>query len=137
MALFREAFPGSSAARLTRLITARGVEVSPISGGSAAPRLDMGSLAGLGPLLPAGGEDAQMLGQVPSEGGLALLQYDGPDNYPARFAHLLFERGGVVGLYSLDVAAQRWSAYIVGAPAFVNRNLLSFDDGQLLVVRFR
>lgn len=136
MALLREAFPASSASRLRTLIAERSVDVPGVSGGSGAPRVDMGSLAGLGPLLPAGGQGAQMLGTVPDGPGLALLQYDGPDNYPARFAHLLFARDGIAGLYALDVAEQRWSAYIVGAPSFVNRDLLRLDDGQLLVLRF-
>ncbi|MEX1022071.1 MAG: S8 family serine peptidase [Dehalococcoidia bacterium] len=135
LALLQEAHPGADAARLAMLVQSRAVPLAPVPGGSGAMRVDLGSLAGLGPVLPAGGLDARFLGDIPDGGGLALVQYDGPDGYPARFTHLLLDYRAPLAVYSLDIASQEWSAYVTGAPAFVNAAFNRYDDGQLLVLR--
>jgi hypothetical protein len=137
LALLLEANPTADTARLMSLVQVRAVGVATVSGASGARRLDLGSLLGLGPLLPAGAEDARFLGDLPSDGGFALVEYDGPNGYPLRFAHLLAEGGTIAGVYELDLAAQRWRAYLPGAPAFVNAGFTTINDGALLVLSLR
>lgn len=137
LALLLEANPTADNNRLMSLVQIRAVGVAQVTNSSGARRLDLGSLLGLGPLLPAGSASARFLGTIPSGPGLALVEYDGPNAYPARFAHLLLGERSLAGVYALDLAAQRWRAYLPGAPAFVNAGFTTFNDGALLVLNLK
>ncbi len=134
LAMLQEAYPSADAQRLFALVQARAVGLPPVPDGSGARRLDLGSLFGLGLLLPEGAADAQLLGEIP-ENGLTLVQYDGPNGYPTRFIHRLTGYQPVAAVYALNVAAQQWRVFIPGAPDFVNRDLLRLDDNVVLVLR--
>lgn len=136
LAMLKEANPDADSARLAALVQTRAVSVPGVTGGSGARRLDLGSLSGLGPLLPQGAHEARLLGDIP-EAGLALVQYDGPNGYPARFMHLLTDYQPVTAVYTLVVSEQRWRAFITGAPDFVNRDFTRVTDGELLVLLLR
>jgi hypothetical protein len=89
----------------------------------------------VGPTLPAGSEEAVVLGNRPENGGIALLIYRGPDNYPLRFAHLLVEGRTVPAVFRFSAAEQSWSSYITGAPSWVN-TLDGLNDGDTVIFRF-
>ena len=93
----------------------------------------LGSLAGVGPLLPAGAEEAYIVGQLPATGGFALVSYQGPDGYPMRFAHLLVGDRQVVAAFRYDAPARRFRVYLVGAPAFVS-DLVRLRNGEIVIL---
>lgn len=134
LAMLKEAYPDADAARLAALVQTRAVGLTPVPGGSGARRVDLGSLFGLGVLLPEGAEASQLLGEIPQT-GLALVQYDGPNGYPARFLHRLIGYRAVAAVYTLNASTQQWRAYVTGAPDFVNRAFPSINDGAILVIR--
>lgn len=136
-ALLFEALPRASGATVTAELRGRGVTLADADDGSPdAPLANLGSLTGLGLLLPVGAEEGRLLGVVPQQGGIALLQYTGPDGYPARFTHLLTSGVEPVAVFRFDAQDARWLVYIPGAPAFVN-SFETFEDGELLVLRLR
>src|SRR5690606_2152990 len=119
LALLKEAFPDADSNRLASLLQTRAIGVTEIGDGSGARRVDMGSLFGLGPLLPEGAESAVLLGNVP-QSGIALVEYAGPEGYPARFVHLLVDYREVRTIFSFDPQEERWTAFSSSAPAWVN-----------------
>ena len=137
-ALLKEARPGLAGAELAAELLARSLDLD--GGTSTDPSerrlLQLGSLFGLGVLLPIGAEEAAFAGIVPTGGGLGILRYQGPDGFPVRFAHLL--TGGVeaVGFFRFDTSTLTWQRHILGAPNFVN-TFSVFRDGDLLVARFK
>lgn len=131
LALLQEAFPSADADRLAALLQTRAVGVAGVSDGSGARRLDMGSLFGVGPLLPAGAEDARLLGDL--DAGVPVLEYDGPDRYPMRFAHLLVDYRPIRSIYTFRDGV--WRSYSPRVPAWVN-SLSTIDDGQKVYVFF-
>jgi len=134
VALLQEAFPDADSNRLASLLQTRAAGVTPTPEGSGARRLDMGSLFGVGPLVPPGGENATLQGSVP-ESGVALVEYNGPDGYPARFTHLLVDFRAIRTVFAFDEGDERWRAYSTGVPSWVN-SLTEFDDGQELFIFF-
>lgn len=134
LALLKEAFPDADSNRLASLLQTRAIGVTEIGDGSGARRVDMGSLFGLGPLLPEGAESAVLLGNVP-QSGIALVEYAGPEGYPARFVHLLVDYREVRTIFSFDPQEERWTAFSSSAPAWVN-SLTEFDPGQQLYIFF-
>ena len=52
-------------------------------------------------------------------GGIAALQYRGPDGYPLRFSHLLTGLVQAEAFFRFDSDGQAWEAHIIGAPDFV------------------
>ena len=140
-ALLREAFPRASADEIRAQLVSRALALPSGGGadGDAAGNTGglayLGSLSGLGRLLPVGAEEARIRGALPSSAGLAILTYTGPDGYPLRFAHLLTEGREPLAWFRFDVAGQRWDRYIVSAPAAVN-NFASVDNGGVLMARF-
>jgi hypothetical protein len=125
LALLAEARPDVSASRLIAELRSRGDIVAR----SPTRRANMGSLVGLGELLPVGGDEAEFAGAIPVDGGVAILEYRGPDGYPLRFDHLLTGLREAKAYYRLDVDAQRWDTFIRGAPAFVQDfDRLNGDD---------
>ncbi len=133
-ALLYEAFPGISAGEAMAQIERRSRPLS-VSDATEAALLQLGSLDGAGPLLPAGAETASLGGPNPEGRGVALMRYVGPSGYPARFAHLLTEGRDAIAYYRLDITGARLDRFIVGAPAFVNTFEL-FEDGDLIVASF-
>jgi len=131
LALLGEAFPGSSAAQLIAELRTRGEAIA----SSSTRAGNLGALTGLGSLLPVGGDEAAFLGQLPESGGIALLQYRGPDGYPLRFAHLLTDLVEANAYFRLDVEAQRWDTFIRGAPDFV-QDFERFNDDDLVIGLF-
>lgn len=131
LAILGEAFPELSAPRLIAELRVRGSLVS----GTSARAAHLGSLVGLGELLPVGGDEARFDGTVPSEGGIALLIYRGPDGYPVRFSHLLTDLVEAKAFFRLDVEAQRWDTFIRGAPEFV-QDFSRFNGGDGVVALF-
>ena len=95
----------------------------------------LGTLQGLGPLVPDGGEQAELSGQLPSAGGLALVVYRGPDGYPLRFIHLLTGDPTPIAFFRFLAGEQRWDRHLVGAPARIN-TFDGFDDGDVIVIKF-
>lgn len=134
VALLQEAFPDADSERLASLLQTRAVGVTSTPEASGARRLDMGSLFGVGPLIPPGGEDAGLVGNIP-ESGIALVEYRGPDGYPSRFTHLLVDFRAVRTVFAFDEDEERWRAYSTGVPAWVN-SLTEFEDGQELFIFF-
>ena len=135
LTLLREALPAASAAELTRQLRARALDLAPpgVDTNSGAGLAQLGSLEGLGPLLPPGAGAAVLTGPLPEGEGLTAMRYRGPGGYPLRFVHLLPLGRRVVAVYRLELLAARFDRYIVGAPAFVQ----TFDalrDGDLLFV---
>ena len=136
LALLSEAFPGANAARLNTLLQTRAVGVPAVPGGSGARRAHLGSLFGVGPLLPPGAETARFTGALPSGPGVAIVVYQGPNAYPARFAHRLTELRPVRSLWRFSAVTGRWQGYVSDAPAFVNRqfNVLNNADAMIIVL---
>ena len=143
VALLMEGLPGADPDAIVAALRARAVALPGEAGGGGGEvgLVQLGALAGLGSLLPAGADGAEIVGSRPPAGGLALVVYRGPDRYPLRFAHLLtgepppiaFFR--FVGLDESGGGDLRWDRHLVGAPAFVN----TFDrlnDGDVLVLRY-
>ncbi|RLT35329.1 MAG: hypothetical protein DWI58_19710 [Chloroflexi bacterium] len=135
LALLQEAFPRAAREALTGLILGRVAGVVLVAGDSGAGRVDLGSLAGLDPLLPAGGEAGALLGVRPPGSGLALMVYRGPSAYPLRFTHLLLDGRPIRAVYQFDGPAQTWRVYVTGAPSFVNTVDL-IANGAIVLVRF-
>lgn len=100
---------------------------------SGLATLRLGALTGLGRLLPVGAEEARFLGTRPGGPGLAVVQYRGPDGYPARFLHLLVGGQPVIAAYSTDIFSGRWSVYLRHAPDSVN-SLRTLANGDLVIV---
>ncbi|MDA1003312.1 MAG: hypothetical protein O3B31_08205, partial [Chloroflexi bacterium] len=93
----------------------------------------LGTLAGVGPLLPACADEAFVVGQLPPGGGLALVSYQGPDGYPLRFAHLLLADHELTAAFRYDTAAQRFRVFVAGAPAFVS-DLTRLRNGDIVIM---
>src|SRR3546814_10289297 len=87
LALLKKAFPEADSNRLASLLQPRAAGVTATVDGSGARRLDLGSLFGLGPLLPDGAESASLLGEVP-DAGIAFVEYDGPGGFQIGRAHV-------------------------------------------------
>jgi subtilisin family serine protease len=135
LALLQEAFPDDTAEALRSRLFQRSTFAQPVPGGTPGVRVaNVGSLSGLGLLLPVGGEEGVLLGELPPGGGLALVAYEGPDGYPLRFGHLLTGGQDVDAAFRLDVAAQRFRSWIRGAPAFVN-DFERLRNGDIVILR--
>jgi len=132
LALLKEAFPSADANRLASLLQTRAVGVTSTTDSSGARRLDMGSLFGIGPLLPRGSENARLVGAIPPI-GVGRVVYNGPDGYPVRFVHTLVDFRPIRAIYAFD--GTRWRAYSTTAPLWVN-SLTELDDGQALFIFF-
>ncbi|MDA1240689.1 MAG: S8 family serine peptidase [Chloroflexi bacterium] len=133
MALFKEAFPEARRERLLTLIQSRAVALPLVPEGSGARRVDLGTLVGLGPLLPVGAEGARILGAAAAaDVPLALVIYNGPDGYPARFLHLAAGRP-VQAVWAFKLSGVE--SYARGRPAWAN-SLTLVDSGQVLMLRF-
>jgi subtilisin family serine protease len=137
-ALLIEALPNIDREDIVASLRSRALPLPPAGGpGAEASRLvQLGSLAGVGPLLPSGSERAVLFGSPPPSEGLALFVYRGPDGYPLRFAHLLIGEPLPVAYFRFDEASGQWDRHLVGAPAFVN-TFHAFDDGDGIVASFR
>ena len=135
LVLLQEAFPRAAREALTGLVVGRAVGVALVAGDSGARRIELGSVAGLEPLLPAGAEASALLGVRPPGPGLALMVYRGPSGYPLRFTHLLLDGRPISAIYQFDGPAQTWRVYVTGAPAFVN-NIDFIATGAIVLVRF-
>ena len=131
LALLSEAMPRLTASQLIAELRARSDFVEPGSPRSAS----LGSLVGLGELLPVGGDEAALVGGIPSAGGISILQYRGPDGYPLRFAHLLTDLVEAEAFFRLDTEAQRWDTFIRGAPDFV-QDFARMNDDDLVIGLF-
>lgn len=131
LALLSEAFPTLTADRLIAELRARGDLVT----ASATRAGNLGSLVGLGELLPVGADEARFAGPIPEQGGIAILQYRGPDGYPLRFTHLLTGLIEADAYYRLDADAQRWDTFIRGAPDFV-QDFDRINDNDIVVALF-
>ncbi len=135
LALLREAYPGVTGAGIESRLTERAVPADPVADGTPGVGVvAMGSLAGLGPLLPAGADEAFFVGQLPPVAGLALLSYQGPDGYPLRFAHLLLGGRDADAAFRFDGSVQRFRVYIAGAPEFVS-DFTRLRNGDIVIVQ--
>ncbi|MDO9445955.1 MAG: hypothetical protein Q7K37_11625, partial [Dehalococcoidia bacterium] len=76
---------------------------------------------------------ARLVGDLPEGPGLAVVQYQGPNGFPARFAHLAAEGREVAAIYAFRVPLG-FDRYIRGAPSWVN-TLSVMNNGQLLMIR--
>ena len=133
--LLIEALPGLGRDDLVALLRSRALTL-PGSEGAAVALAQLGPLGDLGPLLPAGGLDAELAGgALPASGGLVLVVYRGPDGYPLRFVHLLTGDPTPFAFFRFLADEERWDRHIVGAPRRVN-TFDAFEDGDVLVLRF-
>ena len=132
LALVGEAFPEMTGPQRLAELRAR---AEPFTGSTTVRAATLGTLVGLGALLPVGAEEALLVGEIPSGGGIAAMQYHGPDGYPLRFAHLL--TGGIEprAIFRLDAESQLWSAYVPGAPDFV-QGFTRLNDDDLMIATF-
>lgn len=64
-------------------------------------------------------------------GGLALLAWRGIPGTPAGVASGLIDN--ISTMFQFDVPTQRWSSYVIGAPAGVNQNFLTTSGGVVTV----
>ena len=94
----------------------------------AFPTADSDRLAAL---LPTGAQDARLVGDL--DVVLAVVEYDGPDRYPTRFAHLLVDYRPVRIIFAFQDGV--WRSYSPRVPAWVN-SLSTIDDGQEIYVFF-
>ena len=131
LALLGEAFADEGGTQLVSRLEARAATSLP--GGT--PTASLSSLTGLGELLPVGADEAQLLGLVPPLGGIAALQYRGPDGYPLRFSHLLTGLVQAEAFFRFDSANQQWDANIIGAPEFV-QDFGRLNDLDIVIARF-
>ncbi|MDA0301927.1 MAG: S8 family serine peptidase [Chloroflexi bacterium] len=134
-ALLAEAFPAADAQRLTTLLQTRALGVVSTPGGSGARSVHVGSLFGVGPLLPAGASSAALLGAIPGGPGVAFVVYDGPDGYPARFIHLIADMRTVRSVWRIHPTTGEWESFVPGAPTWVNR-FDRFNNRDPIVVVF-
>ena len=135
LALLREGLPTLPPADLARELLSRSIDLG--RGTSTAPEVlaGLGSVRGLGLVLPPGAAQSRYIGTPPAAGGLALLVYVGPTGYPTRFGHLLAPGHTPLAYFRFDEATQTFDRYIVGAPGQVQ----TFDrltTGTAYVVRF-
>ena len=141
VALLREALPELSREELVATLYERSRPLAPAGpaashGAEPPPRLvQPGSLEGLGPLLPPGGREAELIGDRTQAGRFAIFDYRGPDGYPPRFLHLLLDDPLPLAIFRYDASEDRWLIYIPGGPAFVNE-IDQFNDGDELWARF-
>ncbi|MPZ98731.1 MAG: S8 family serine peptidase [Dehalococcoidia bacterium] len=136
LALLSEAFPGSTRSELTGRLLNRSVAAQPIAEGSLLARIaNLGSLFGLGPLLPEDAASAMLLPELPATEGLAVLLYRGPDQYPLRFVHLLTDGRTPATVFRLDTSNQRFLAWIRGAPPWVS-DFDAIPEGEVIIMRF-
>ena len=138
-ALLVEAFPEADAADIVATLVARAVPVPgpepDPAGGDPAGLVQLGSLSGLGRLLPEAAAGAVLFGATPEGAGIAAFAYRGPDAYPLRFARLLIDARQPAAYFRYDEASERWDRHLVGAPQRVN-TFDRLDDGDLIVVKF-
>jgi subtilisin family serine protease len=134
LALLKEAFPGASSEELVERLHERSTPVESPSGARPDLRVaGLGSLAGTGPVLPAGAEGAFVVGQIPEAGGFALISYQGPDGYPLRFSHLLLEGRDITAAFRYDATAQRFRVYLNGAPGFAS-DFTHLRNGDIVIL---
>lgn len=146
-ALLREALPALSPGALIAELRERARPLAAPGTNAAQPAsmqpasvqpgvVQLGSLEGLGPLLPEGGREATLTGERPAGDEFALFAYAGPDGYPTRFLHLLLDDPQPRIIWRYDAGEADWHVFIPGAPAWVNR-IHTFSDGDLLWVQFQ
>ncbi len=137
-ALPLEAFPGLSPRALATQLRERALYLPPAGPDSDAGvgLLQMGTLSGLGPLLPAGASAATFTDFTPANAPLAVFRYRGPSGFPARFAYTLTGARTPVAFYRLDIARARFDLFAMRAPTFVN-TFDVFNDGDFIFVRFQ
>ena len=134
LALMREAFPGDRPRSSGRRMMARSAPVPQTSDGAEPERvLELGPLAGLGPLLPVGADEAFVVGQMPANGGFALRVLPGAGRLSAALLHLLLGGRDAVAAFLFDPALQRFRVYIAGAPSFVS-DLIRVRNGDIVVL---
>jgi subtilisin family serine protease len=135
LALLREGLPGLGPRELTRELLLRSIDLGRGTPGAPEVLAGLGSVNGLGPLLPAGAAQARFIGSPPRGSGLSLLVYLGPSGYPTRFAHLLEPGRTTLAYFRFDEATQTFDRYIVGAPSQV-QTFTTLSSGTAYVVRF-
>ena len=133
-ALLFEAFPGATATDIARELRERAAPPSLLSAVSAR-MVQLGAFDTVGPVLPPGDGLASLEGVIPDGAGIAALRYRGPDGFPARFAHLLLDRGAATVYYRLDATGRAYQAFVVGAPRSAS-TFEVFHDGDVLLARF-
>ncbi|MBX7112538.1 MAG: S8 family serine peptidase [Dehalococcoidia bacterium] len=134
-ALLFEALPGAGAAQVAQELRTRGGAAPAGGTGSTARSLQLGGLEGVGPVLPPGDGLASLVGPTPEGPGVATLQYRGPDQFPARFSHLLLGGRSPSAFYRAN-AAGRFEAFIVGAPRVAD-TFEVFRDGDIVLAVYR
>lgn len=137
-ALLKEALPQAGRTELASALRARALDLGAagFDGETGAGLLHLGTLTGLGLLLPEGADGASLAGDLPEGTGLAALLYQGPDGYPARFVHLLTPPGRAPATIFRPDGEGSYDRYIPGAPPPVQTMEL-LNDGDPLIVRFR
>lgn len=138
-ALLLEAYPVLSPRELADQLRQRALDAPPPGPDSdtGAGLLQMGTLSGLGPLLPAGASAAVFTTDVTQpNAALSVFRYRGPSGFPARFAYTLTGARTPAALYRLDIARARFDLFVMRAPPFVN-TFDVFADGDFIFVRFQ
>ncbi len=137
-ALLLEAFPALSPRELATQLRARALDVPPAGpdADTGAGLLQMGTLSGLGPLLPPRASAAAFTDFTPPDAPLAVFRYRGPSGFPARFGYALTGARSPVAFYRLDIGRARFDLFVMRAPPFVN-TFDVFNDGDFVWVRFQ
>ena len=133
LALLAEAMPGVDRERLKNELYARAAGVPAVLDASGARRLDLGSLNGLGPLMPTNVDGAYVEGTPPAGGGIWQITYRGPKDYPIRFLYRLLGGRDVAEAWTRD-ADGRWRGYVDDAPIWAN-TVDRVSDGATLLIR--
>lgn len=134
-ALLREALPPDAETSLTEALRARAVNLRRGTPGAPEVLASLGSPQGFGPLLPPGAGQSRLVGAAPRGGGLALMVYLGPREYPARFGHLLTPGRTPQAYFRFDEESQSFGRFILGAPSRV-QTFTSLESGRPYVVRY-
>ncbi|MEZ4501791.1 MAG: S8 family serine peptidase [Dehalococcoidia bacterium] len=135
-AILAEARPDATPAEIRTEIQTRSVLLTGTPQPGAPERLaNLGPLSGLGPLLPADADTAELIGPPPPDAGLAVVVYVGPNGYPVRFAQNLTEPRVPEAFFRFDSVTETFDRHIIGAPAAV-QTFDVMDFGTPYVVRF-
>lgn len=133
-ALLFEAYPGAPAHEIARQLEGRATPAELLDG-VGANKLHLGSLDDTGPTLPPGDGLASIVGDVPEGPGVATLRYRGPDEFPARFYHLITDGRRPAALYRATEDGQDFEVFVIDAPRYAS-TFEVFNDGDIVLAVF-
>jgi subtilisin family serine protease len=136
-ALLLEAFPQAGTRDLMAQLRERALRLPApaVEGEAGAGALQLGTLMGIGPLLPPEATTATFTDVSPPNAPIAVFRYRGPQAFPARFTHLLTGGRTPLAVYRFDLVRLRFDTFVPRAPSLVN-TFDVFTNGDLVFVAF-